>query len=241
VFAPLNEAFDALDPALVAALQTRPYKMHLRSVLSYHVLEGAVFASDIQDGAMVETLIGDSLTLSVSEDGVFVNDNAQVVTADVTADNGVIHVIDSVLLPPWTSQTVVDIAVTDERLTSLVALVSMVGLDALLSGPGPFTVLAPTNEAFSSFLADINRDIEGLQVLEDRYGTVTNLLEYHVFDGIYDTETLQEELTLRTKHGYQVRFDFTDKELTVQGATFNTTNIVASNGIIHIIDDVSLP
>jgi transforming growth factor-beta-induced protein len=241
VFAPTNDAFGALDPGLVAALQTRPYKMHLKSVLSYHVLEGEVFSGDIQDGMMAETLIGESVTFSTSENGVFVNDNAQVVTADVPADNGVIHVINNVLLPPWTSQTCTDVAASDERLTSLVALLSMVGFDDLLSRPGPFTVLAPVNEAFAAFLDDINADLDDLQLFENRFGTVTNLLEYHLFDGIYDSEALKEEPTITTKHGYRVGFDFTNNELTVQGATFNTTDIVAGNGIIHIINRLSLP
>lgn len=241
VFAPVNDAFGELDPELVAALQTRPYKMHLRSVLSYHVLEGAVFAEDIQDGMMAETLIGDSLTLSISEEGVFVNGNAQVVSADVTADNGVIHVIDKVLLPPWTGQTCTDVAASDEKLSTLVLLLSMVGLDDLLSRPGPFTVLAPVNEAFASFLDDINNDVAGLQQLENRFGTVTNLLQYHLFDGIYDSEALKEEPIITTKFGYRVGFKFSDNELTVQGATFNTTDIVAGNGIIHIINGMSLP
>ncbi len=97
VFAPINKAFGRLDPSLVALLQTRPWKMHLRSILLYHVLEGAVFAADIQNGMEAQTLMGDTVRLAVSDDGVFVNDNTKVVSADVSADNGVIHAVNKVL------------------------------------------------------------------------------------------------------------------------------------------------
>lgn len=92
VFAPVNDAFATLDADLVAKLGTRQYKSHLRSILEYHCVDSAVLSADIQDGMMTPTLYGDSLTFGASPSGVFVNGNVQVIDADVTADNGVIHV-----------------------------------------------------------------------------------------------------------------------------------------------------
>ena len=242
VFAPVDAAFGSLDPDLVAALVTTPYKMHLRSILSYHVLEGAVFASEIESGMMPQTLNGNTISLNVNGEGeVFVNENSQVVSANVEADNGVIHVIDNVLLPPWTSMSVLDVAKMRPELSTLVDLLGVVGLDQrLASRPGPFTLLAPTNRGFLDLLVRINRGVEDLLQLEDTFNAVTNLLEYHILDGIYTSEMITDGTVLKTSFGYETTFEVTDYEIYNNGARFIQTDIVANNGIIHILDLVSM-
>ena len=98
VFAPTNEAFAALPAGVVANLLKPENKAQLDDVLTYHVVSGAVHAKDLSDGESVKTVEGKTLAVSVSAKGVFIN-NAQVTTADVDASNGVVHIINAVLVP----------------------------------------------------------------------------------------------------------------------------------------------
>ena len=99
VFAPTNEAFDALPAGTVASLLKPENKAKLDDILKYHAVEGDVHAKDLKDGQELPTLLGKTLRATVNATGVFINGNAMVVTADVDASNGVAHVIDAVLLP----------------------------------------------------------------------------------------------------------------------------------------------
>ena len=147
VFAPTDDAFAKLpDGTVEALLEDIPA---LTDILLYHVVSGAVLAEDVVMLDSAETLLGESVAIRVEGGMVYVND-AQVVITDIVADNGVIHVIDSVLLPPQeeVSNTIVDIAVADGRFTTLVTALQEAELVETLSGEGPFTVFAPTDDAF---------------------------------------------------------------------------------------------
>jgi len=99
VFAPVNEAFAALPAGTVDTLLLPENQADLQGVLTYHVVAGAVMAADLVDGMIVETVNGESITINLSPEGVTINDSANVVIADVMTSNGVVHVIDGVLLP----------------------------------------------------------------------------------------------------------------------------------------------
>ena len=121
----------------------------LASILKYHVVTGSVYSTDLSDGMMVTTLEGSDLTVTIDENGVMIND-AMVTVADIEADNGVVHVIDVVLIPENEPYTVVDIIVDSENHNTLETAVVTAGLVETLSGEGPFTVFAPTDDAFNA-------------------------------------------------------------------------------------------
>merc|ERR1711865_611215 len=153
VFAPTNEAFAKLPPATLAHLLMPANVKELDAILTYHVVSGvAAFSKDLTDGEKIKTVNGQSVVAHVSAAGVMIND-ATVKTADIAASNGVVHIIDAVLIPKTrlssTGKTIVDLAVATADLSTLVAALKAGGLVETLSGKGPFTVFAPTNEAFA--------------------------------------------------------------------------------------------
>ncbi|MFZ1336533.1 MAG: fasciclin domain-containing protein, partial [Saprospiraceae bacterium] len=145
VFAPTDAAFDALPAGTVAALLNDIPT--LTAILTYHVVGAKALSTDLSDGQVITTLNGKDVTVTINGNGVFIN-NAKVTVADIEADNGVVHVIDAVLLPP--SNTVVDIIVNSPDHNTLEAAVIAAGLAGPLSGDGPFTVFAPTDAAFDA-------------------------------------------------------------------------------------------
>jgi uncharacterized surface protein with fasciclin (FAS1) repeats len=133
VFAPTNDAFDALPDGTLDDLLKPENVEKLKAILLYHVVGSQVESSDLSDGAMLDTVEGSSVTAHIDDDGVKIND-ANVIKADVEASNGVIHVIDAVLLPPEkkkeeeppitplkTGDSIVDIALADpDKFSTLV-------------------------------------------------------------------------------------------------------------------------
>jgi len=119
----------------------------LQKLLTYHVVAGSVFSKDIKNNQVVKTVEGETVTAHVSAAGIKIN-NSTVTTADVAAQNGVVHVIDTVLMPSG-MDTIVDLAVATPDLSTLVTALKAADLVKTLEGKGPFTVFAPTNEAFA--------------------------------------------------------------------------------------------
>ncbi len=147
VFAPTDDAFAKLPEGTVEALLADTEA--LTNILLYHVVSGEVMAADVVNLTSAETINGTDVQIMVKDGNVFLND-AQVIITDIEASNGVIHVIDTVLLPPG---NIVDTAVADGRFITLVAAVQAAGLAETLSGEGPFTVFAPTDDAFAKLPA----------------------------------------------------------------------------------------
>lgn len=178
------------------------------------------------------------------------NDSTNVVATDIKATNGVIHVIDAVLLPSTDemmedetdammeepTQSIAEIAVSNDDFSTLVTALTAANLVETLSGEGEFTVFAPTNDAFAA-LGDTLND-----VLADPEGLLTQILLYHVADGIVPAEkvvTLDEALTLQ---GDAITIEVTDDGVILNDtANVITTDIKATNGIVHVIDAVLLP
>jgi len=142
VFAPTDAAFAALPAGTVEALLADPTG-DLTQILLYHVIGAKVLSTDLSGGGTAPTLAGTEVTAIVNDDGVFIND-AKVTVADIETDNGVVHVIDAVLLPPAPKPaSVVEVVVNSEDHTTLEAAVIAAGLAETLSSEGPFTVFAP--------------------------------------------------------------------------------------------------
>ena len=240
VFAPSDEAFAKLPAGTLESLSPE----QLKDILLYHVVAGKVMAADAValDGQMADTLLeGKQLAISVDGETVMIND-AKVVTADVEAGNGVIHVIDSVLLPPaeeeaMMGKTIADIAAGDERFSTLVgALVSAELVDAL-KGEGPFTVFAPTNDAFAALPAGT---LEGLTPEQ-----LKNILLYHVVPGkvmAADAVALDGQAAGTLLEGSEIAISVKDGKVFLNDTVeVVITDIVADNGVIHVINAVLLP
>jgi uncharacterized surface protein with fasciclin (FAS1) repeats len=246
VFAPTDDAFAALpEGTLEALLADIPA---LTDILLYHVVAGEVTASDVVslDGQSAETALeGKSVAIKVDADRVILNDNVNVVITDIEASNGVIHVIDAVLLPPAEEEAmsedmsdkmdIVDTAVADGRFTTLVAAVEAAGLVDALKGEGPFTVFAPTDDAFAALP-------EGtIDALLADIPTLTDILLYHVVEGKVMAADVVELSSAMTLNGQYVDIAVEDGKVMIDGAEVIITDIETSNGVIHVIDAVILP
>ena len=272
VFAPTEEAFAAALAALgLSAEELLADTGLLTAVLTYHVLPVAAPAEVVVtlDGESVATVGGAEVAITVEGGTVMVND-ATVVAADIEASNGVIHVIDSVLLPPVPEPedtemaesgdtgdmdesedvdemveveapgTIVEVAVASGAFPTLVAAVQAAGLVDVLSGEGPFTVFAPTEEAFAAALAALGLSAE--ELLADT-GLLTAVLTYHVLPVAAPAEvvvTLDGE-SVATVGGAEVAITVEGGTVMVNDATVVAADIEASNGVIHVIDSVLLP
>ncbi|MDW3214222.1 MAG: fasciclin domain-containing protein [Ilumatobacteraceae bacterium] len=268
VFAPTNEAFaTALDSLGITADELLADTDTLTEILTYHVLSGAVDAETAisLDGQTAETVNGAEISINVVDGNVVIND-ATVTTADVMASNGIIHVIDTVLLPPHDGMTeemsdemsddmseemsddmseesmgsIVDVAVEAGSFTTLVAAVQAAGLEETLATGGPFTVFAPTDEAFAAALEALGLTAE--ELLADTE-TLTSILTYHVIDGEVPASTVVtlDGESAETLNGASVDISVDGETVMVNDATVVAVDVAADNGIIHVIDSVLLP
>jgi len=233
VFAPTNAAFDALATALGTDINGILALPTLKEVLKYHVLGAEVLSTAITNGQIVASLSNlNTLKLTKTTTGsVFIN-QAQVTTANVDSDNGVVHVLNNVLLP---FETVADIAI-DNSFTTLVAAVVKAELLPALSNPlVQLTVFAPTNAAFDALALALGTDLNGILALPN----LADVLLYHVTSG----EVLSTDLTngnVEMLNGDNVIVDLSNG-VQINDANVTTANIQADNGVIHVIDAVLLP
>ncbi|GAA4278121.1 hypothetical protein GCM10022259_28460 [Aquimarina mytili] len=223
VFAPTNAAFDALDAI--------PSGDALKEVLLYHVASGKFTAEDLLEKQTVTTLQGDEVTIQADEEGnVFLNETIKVAIADIPASNGIIHVIEGVLLPPADLQSIVEIAVNTPELSTLVGALQAADLVDALSGDGPFTVFAPTNAAFDALDAIPSGD------------ALKEVLLYHVASGKFNADDLLTKETVTTLQGEQVTIEMFDGEVILnESIRVALANVEASNGIVHVIEGVLIP
>lgn len=252
VFAPTDDAFvDLLDElglddldAVEMALGTEG----LKNVLLYHVL-GAEVTSDMVTSTYVSTLgtnsSNDALSLYTNiSSGVMINDRAEVTTADIMASNGVIHVIDKVILP----LTIYDLLMVNEDYATLTAALGIADgeLDALLSDPavGPFTLLAPNEAAFADLLDEL--DLADVAALVAALGTdgLSNVLTYHVVSGNINSDELPSGL-VATVNGDDISINLENSVVVTdtQDRTSDVTSIdiQGTNGVVHGINTVILP
>jgi transforming growth factor-beta-induced protein len=240
VFAPTDDAFAKLPAGTVEDLLKPENLETLKNILLYHVVAGKVMAADVTALESAETVLGENVAIKVDMGNVYINE-AQVVITDIETSNGVIHVIDSVLLPPAKLSDIVDTAVADGRFTTLVAAVQAAGLVETLKGEGPFTVFAPTDDAFAKLPAGTVEDLLKAENLE----TLKNILLYHVVAGkvmAADVLTLDGKSADTALAGQQLAISIKDGKVYLNGTVeVIITDILTSNGVIHVIDTVLLP
>jgi transforming growth factor-beta-induced protein len=234
VFAPTDEAFAKLPAGTVETLLKPENKEKLAAILTYHVSPAAVKAQDVVKAATVKTVNGQRIDVSMTDGRVKV-DQANIVKTDIGCTNGIIHVIDAVILPSGDSIP----ATADKAGTfkTLLAAAKAAGLVEALSAPGPLTVFAPTDEAFAKLPAGT---VESLLKPENK-GKLADILKYHVVSGrVYSDQALAAQ-NANTLLGTPVAIAVKDGVARVNNAKLLKTDLDASNGVIHVIDSVLLP
>ncbi|UII76372.1 fasciclin domain-containing protein [Flagellimonas sp. HMM57] len=267
VFAPTNEAFTELFQELddfdsLADFDTPEKRSILATILQYHVVSGvAATAESLDNEQKIPTVQGEDVTIRLDDDTVFVQDatdaDAEVIIEDVTTSNGIVHVIDKVLLPQTiidalneeeVTSTLVDIVVATDALSLLEEAVIKAGLVNTLNGEGPFTVFAPTDDAFVALLGILGDDYSSLEDFdtEEEIALLRNILLYHVIPAKVLEADLQpgdvptafdgNSISVIASNDTFVIGDASDVNANITG-----TDIMASNGVAHTIDKVLLP
>ena len=226
VFAPTDQAFTELGVDLSTLSQSE-----LSNILQYHVVGAEVPASAVTDCMSADAANTQPLSFTVGESGVMVND-ANVIMTDVISSNGLIHVIDKVLMPTDTPKDIPRTAQCTGEHNSLVAAVVQAELLTTLQGDGPFTVFAPTDQAF----ADAGIDLAALDTPAGK-AVLTDILTYHVVDSNVPSSALTNGMVATALNTNELVFDLTNG-VKVNDANVVTADVTTSNGVIHVIDKV---
>lgn len=278
VLAPTDAAFEAAFEALgITAADLLADTETLTAILTYHVLPQAADSQLVAtlDGSSVPTVNGQSVDINVVDGQIMINE-ATVVSADLIADNGIVHVLDAVLLPPDIAEalgvamaedmeeettttteattttteamqpTIAEIVVelaagNPAEFTVLLAALETAGLVDALNGEGPFTVFAPTDAAFGALLEELGVTAEELLANPD----LANILLYHVVSGGFLAADVIELAPIDVPTLYEenaISIAIVDGSVVINGvATVVTPDVMASNGVVHVIDAVLVP
>jgi uncharacterized surface protein with fasciclin (FAS1) repeats len=210
----------------------------------YHVISGAVTSDVVVTLDSATMANGDDVEIRI-KDGVLCINDSKVLVTDIVASNGIIHVIDAVLIPPADPepepepepepQDIVDVAVGAGTFNTLVAAVQAAGLEDVLRSDGPFTVLAPTDDAFAALgQNELNRLLANPHELAE-------ILKYHVIEGKATSDVVLDNYYFKTVQGHPVFVVQRKDALLINDANVIATDIMASNGVIHVIDKVLYP
>jgi len=244
VFAPTDEAFAKLPPGTVEGLLQAKNRDKLARILKYHVLPKAVHAPEHAPSHRIEqaeTLAGE--VVKFRRDGATVKVNgATIIQRDLVCDNGVIQVIDSVLLPPEKpakalAGSIPEVAKKAGRFGTLLGALNAAQLAEVLGGEGPFTVFAPTDEAFAKIPVETLKEL----LQPENRSKLQSILKYHVVKGSITARDAIGAQKAKTLQGGQVDAKIVDGRLKINDAQVIATDIKAKNGIIHVIDTVLLP
>jgi uncharacterized surface protein with fasciclin (FAS1) repeats len=249
VFAPTDDAFAKIDKATLDDLLKPENKAKLVQILTYHVVSGKVMAADVTGMTSAKTIEGSEAKITVDGGNVMI-DGAKVTATDIVASNGIIHVIDTVIMPAsmmtateamtetmMAELDIVDTAVAAGNFKTLAAALTAGGLIETLKGDGPFTVFAPTDEAF----AKIDKaTLDDLLKPENKDKLVT-ILTYHVVPGSVMAADVVKLTSAKTVNGADVTIKVDGSTVMVNDAKVTATDIKAKNGVIHVIDTVIMP
>ena len=232
LFAPTDAAFDLLPAGTVTALLADIPQ--LTDILKHHVVGAGVPSSALSNGQVVTTLLGTDVTVTINSMGVYI-DNAMVTVADIVADNGVVHVINAVLIPTISTNSIYDIVSNSVDHTTLKVAIDACGLDGVLTDPGSLTLFAPTDAAFdllpagtvTALLADIPQ--------------LTDILKHHVVGAGVPSSALSNGQVVTTLLGTDVTVTINSMGVYIDNAMVTVVDIVADNGVVHVINAVLIP
>lgn len=235
VFAPTDAAFGELPEGTIEKLLKPENKDLLIAILTYHVVPANVKAEKAVTLEFAPTLNGQRIDLAVRRETLTLNEHTNVIATDIAATNGTIHVIDRVIMPE--TKTIVGVAAENGSFDTLLTAAKAAGLAELLNGDEPYTVFAPTDEAFAALGS---RTIESLLMPENR-DRLAGILKLHVVPGRVYADQVVKAGTAKTANGQRVSITQTPSGVTVNGASVIIPDVQASNGVIHVIDRVILP
>jgi len=237
VLAPDNDAFDALTaslPDIVANLASGDWNSHLENMLLHHVISTEISSSEITTGQIATTLNGEDVKFKINMNKKLLVDKVKIINADTKADNGIVHTLQGVLLPSWVDESIVDVLGGNSDLSGINGFITQANLVETLSGKGPFTVFAPTNSV-------IEKNLTSLSSIGAEDSALIALLNYHIVPGLYPASSITDGLSLPTAMGENLMFNLVGETATVNGNKISSSNVLANNGIIHLIDGVLLP
>jgi len=236
VFAPTDEAFGKLPKGTLENLLKSENREQLQAVLKYHVVSGSVSLADALAAKNAQTVQGEAVKIGFSSGRVRVN-GAAILDADIACSNGIIHVIDAVILPPKPANDLGSVAKRAGKFGTLLAAVEAAGFSDLLASEGPLTVFAPVDAAFNALPEGT---VESLLKPENRE-KLRRILANHVVAGKVSAGDALNSKSANAVDGGKLEFGIVDGVFRVNGATILKTDLECDNGIIHVIDAVLLP
>jgi len=234
LFAPTDAAFSALPPGTITALlNDLPL---LTDILKHHVLADSVRSGMLSNGQVVTTLLGTNVTVTIINGMVYI-DNALVTLFDRVADNGVVHVINAVLLPPTppVSNSIYDIVSNSADHITLKTAIDACGLDGTLSAAGPYTLFAPTDAAFNALPSGT------VAALLNDLPQLTDILKHHAVGDSVMSGMLSNGQVVTTLLGTNVTVTINSSGVYIDNAMVTVADIIADNGVVHVINAVLLP
>jgi len=251
VFAPTDDAFGKLPAGTLDDLMKPENSKKLAEILKYHVVNGRLSAERASRTKELDTLSGQRLTVKVEEGGKITVDGATITKPDIVCSNGIIQQIDAVMMPPDAMEKhktadpaaevqrkdIVETARETGNHNTFIKALKEAGLLDTLKGPGPFTVFAPTDQAFEKLPAGT---LDNLMKPENK-DQLAHILKYHVVQQKVMSDRLGRMRNLSTLAGQELKVTSEKGKVMVDGANVTQPDIICSNGVIHSIDAVMLP
>lgn len=234
VFAPSDEAFAKLPKGTVETLLKPENKNKLVELLKYHVVSGRVMADAVVKLTGADSLNGQRLDVLV-EEGVVSIAGARVVKTDIGCTNGVIHVVDTVLMPSFSN--LVELATEAGSFKTLLAAAQAAGLADTLATGGPFTLLAPTDEAF----AKLPKETLASLLKPENKDKLAQILKAHVIQGRVFADQVVKLKEATPLAGTKLAIQSEGGTVRIGGAKVLKTDLQAKNGVVHVIDTVIVP
>ncbi len=251
VFAPTDAAFNKLPSGTVEELLKPENKDLLTNILKYHVSDKKMMAKDITSMTSITMLNGETANIEVKGNKVSI-DGADIIITDIETSNGIIHVIDTIMVPgvdikppalmdkkeiSTADKDIIDTAIADGNFKTFITAVEAAGLKDTLKAAGPFTVFVPSDKAFAKLPKGTLEDL----LKPENKDKLIDILKYHVADKKLMATDVSSMSSLQMLNGKTAEISIKNKKIDIDGANISSTDIMASNGVIHVIDDLMMP
>lgn len=246
IFAPTDEAFARIDRAVLDALMKPESKAELMKLLTHHVVSGTVMSKDVVKLKAARTVDGDEAPIVLDGKSITIG-GVKVIETDVATRNGVIHIIDGVMMPASIDvkkltavvgeKDIVDTAAAAGSFTVLEKVLKASGLTELLKGKGPYTIFAPTDAAF----AKLNKQTLDDLLKPQNKAELIRVLKYHVVPGKVLARDASKMTAAKTEEGASLTIKSNGTNIKINDATVTQADIPATNGVIQGIDTVLIP